>query len=45
MLHANLAESRNKARQLLKQNAVTFMPEGDPSHGQVISDPECAGSR
>jgi tyrosyl-tRNA synthetase len=40
MLHANLAESRNKARQLLKQNAVTFMPEGDPSHGQVISDPE-----
>jgi tyrosyl-tRNA synthetase len=40
MLAANLAESRNKARQLIKQNAVTFLPEGDPTHGQTIGDPE-----
>ncbi|HEY4389675.1 MAG TPA: tyrosine--tRNA ligase [Ktedonobacteraceae bacterium] len=40
MLDANLAESRNKARQLIKQNAVTFMPEGDPAHVQPVQDPE-----
>jgi tyrosyl-tRNA synthetase len=40
MLAAHLAESRNKARQLIKQNAVTLMPEGDPNHSQTISDPE-----
>ncbi|HTK09187.1 MAG TPA: tyrosine--tRNA ligase [Ktedonobacteraceae bacterium] len=40
MLNANLAESRNKARQLIKQNAVTFMPEGDPAHAQPVQDPE-----
>ncbi len=40
MLNAHLAESRNKARQLIKQNAVSFLPEGDPAHALPISDPE-----
>jgi tyrosyl-tRNA synthetase len=40
MVDAKLASSNNKARELLKQNAVSLFPQGETSASQRITDSE-----